>query len=694
MRDNFEFKIADGKPLPFGATETAQGYNFSIYSKNATGATLVLFQPSITDAIMELELCEECNKTGNVWHVEVLGADNSIRYGWRVDGDNSLSGNMFDKRSILVDPYSKALTGGADWGEPQIRRDIKPQKDYSEFVRRCALVADDFEWQGSRTVKRALEDTVIYELHVRGFTIHESSGVEHRGTYKGLVEKIPYLLDLGVTAVELMPVFEFDENEHMRHNEKGNILRNYWGYSPVAFFAPKASYAADGTDGRQVNEFKEMIREFHKAGIEVYLDVVFNHTAEGDERGPTISFRGIDNASYYILNKNGEYRNYSGCGNTFNCNEPTNQALIIDCLRYWVAEMHVDGFRFDLASILGRGEDGKVLKDPPLLERIAKDPVLAGTKMIAEAWDAAGLNQVGHFPHFGRWSEWNGYYRDNVRMFWSGHKGMVSSVASRICGSDDIYHRFPKQSINFITAHDGFTLNDLVSYKEKHNLANGEENQDGESNNHSMNFGEEGVSYDEEVCRLRKQMMKNFFLTLMISQGVPMIVAGDEIARTQRGNNNAYCQDNEISWFDWNLQNEYADLHRFAKMMIKFRLRHDVLRRSTFFKDGKGITWHAEHGKSPDWSDKAQELAFMLDGSCVTESECADNKSLFVMLNASENRVYFEVPNIGREWLLMVDTSLDSPDDIKESPDEAVVIGYHCEKYRIRPMSAVILECR
>ena len=691
-----KYDISHGKPLPFGATETAHGYNFSIYSRNAIGCTLVLFEPSVTDAVQEVELDSEVNRTGNVWHVEVVGAEDDIRYGWRMAGDNSAKiGNMFDDRSILVDPYAKALTGGAKWGEPQIRRDINPQKDYSDFVRRCAVGTSEFDWEGSRPIPTALEDTVIYELHVRGYTIKENSGVDYKGTYKGLIQKIPYLKELGVTAVELMPVFEFDENEHMRHNDTGDILRNYWGYSPVCFFAPKASYAANGSNYNQINEFKEMVREFHKAEIEIYLDVVFNHTAEGDERGPTISFRGIDNASYYILDEEGKYKNYSGCGNTFNCNDPTNQALIIDCLRYWVAEMHVDGFRFDLASILGRGEDGEVLEDPPLLERIAKDPVLADTKIIAEAWDAAGLNQVGYFPHFNRWSEWNGYYRDNVRMFWQGQGGMVSSVASRICGSDDLYHRAPKQGINFITAHDGFTLHDLVSYSKKHNIANGESNQDGENNNHSMNLGVEGETDDPKICKLRKQMIKNFMFTLLVSQGVPMVVAGDEFGRTQKGNNNAYCQDNDISWVDWDLEMKNNDLLRFTKMMIALRKRHKVLTRSTFFKDGRGITWHGEHGKKVDWSSSAKSLAFKLDGNCL-EADCEEtdgNKSLFIALNASEERVYVDVPDIGREWVRVVDTSLESPQDITVDPKKGAMVGMRCKKYRVGPQSAIMLEC-
>lgn len=699
MPESIQFTTARGAPLPFGATETARGINFSIYSRCATGATLVLFQSGISEAVAEIELDAAHHRTGRVWHIEVIGLDTSvIRYGWRMDGENApQKGLRFDKRAILLDPYARALTGGAVWGEPQIRRTVDPEKDGKDFSRRCCLPPQDFDWGNLSPLRIPLEDTVIYELHVRGYTVHPSSGVGRPGTYAGLVEKIPYLKELGVTTVELMPVFEFDENEHQRVDpDSGAMLRNFWGYSPMAFFAPKASYACNGRGGGAVTEFREMVRAFHEAGMEVIIDVVFNHTAEGDERGPTISFRGIDNTTFYIHDKDGKYANFSGCGNTVNCNDPTVQSFIIDCLRYWVAAMHVDGFRFDLASILGRGPDGEVLKNPPLIERIVRDPVLADTKMIAEAWDAAGLNQVGRFPGFGRWSEWNGYFRDHFRLFWRGEAGMVSAVASRICGSDDLYRMRPCQSINFITAHDGFTLYDLVSYQEKHNLKNGEENRDGESNNLSQNFGVEGETSDRGVLWERMKMRKNLLASLFLSQGTPMMLGGDEFGRTQRGNNNAYCQDNEISWVDWGLREVNKELERFVRLLLALRRRHRSLRRGGFFVDGKGISWHGDKpGAGADWSREAKWLAFMLDGHAVPlpgGETAADEPSLFVMLNASAEKRVFAVPDAGADWLVLADTNRQSPDDFVEDLSKAVNLGRTCPEYKVRPRSLVILE--
>ncbi|GHS92951.1 glycogen operon protein GlgX homolog [Planctomycetales bacterium] len=685
--DTIKFKTARGTPLPFGATRTPRGVNFSIFSRHATGATLVLFATGVSDAVGELELDPNRQRTGQCWHIEVFGLNDNVRYGWRIDGPfDPKKGLRFDRRQILIDPYAKSLTGGATWGEPQIRRTFDPEKDYHTFPRRGCLPPLDFDWGDAVPLRTPLSDTIIYELHVRGFTIDQSSGVKFPGTYSGLIEKIPYLQELGITAVELMPVFEFDENENVRVDpQTGKVLRNYWGYSPICFFAPKASYASAGQGNRAITEFREMVRALHAAGIEVILDVVFNHTGEGDERGPTISFRGIDDAMYYIHDRQGKYANFSGCGNTFNCNQPAVQSFIIDSLRYWVAEMHVDGFRFDLASILGRGPDGEVLKNPPLLERIAKDPVLADAKIIAEAWDAAGLNQVGRFPGFGRWSEWNGYFRDNFRAFWRGDDQMLSPVASRICASDDLYHQHPWQSINFITAHDGFTLNDLVSYQKKNNAANGEENIDGENNNLSQNFGVEGETADAEIRKMRRQMQKNFIASLLVSQGTPMFVAGDEFSRTQRGNNNAYCQDNELSWVDWTLATKNADLLRFTRLMIALRKRHWILRRRHFFEKGKGISWHGEKVGQPAWD--SHHLAFLLDGDAIPNHR---EPSLFVMLNASTERHFFEVPDVGKDWLVRADTERPSPFDFAEN--DAPNVGRTVAAYRVRPRSMTILE--
>ena len=689
------FKVERGKPLPFGATPIRNGINFSLFSKHATAASLVLFQPGSNKPLAEIPLDEHCNRTGQMWHLFVHPLDPDIHYGWRLNGPHDhRKGHWIDPDIILIDPYAKGLSGGAVWGQPDIYHEKGEEGERIYHHRLGCLPVEDFDWEGDAPLRTPLEDTIIYELHVRGFTVHPSSGVRHPGTYMGLTEKIPYLQELGITAVELMPVFEFDENEHLRHHpQTGELLRNFWGYSPIAFMAPKASYAFDGRDGNQVNEFRQMVKAFHRAGIEVYLDVVFNHTGEGDERGPTVSFRGIDNRVYYMLDEQGRYRNFSGCGNTLNCNHPLVRGMIIDCLHYWVSEMHVDGFRFDLASILGRGPDGEVLQNPPLLESIAVDPVLADTKIIAEAWDAAGLYQVGSFPAWGRWAEWNGFYRDQVRLFWKGEKGIVSHLASRMCGSEDLYSpsgRSPYHSINFVTAHDGFTLHDLVSYNEKHNEDNGEENRDGDNNNNSMNFGVEGSTEKHTINRKRRQHMKNFIATLLLSQGVPMILAGDEFRRTQQGNNNPYCQDNEISWVNWEKADQHADMLRFTRLMIAFRKRHNSLRREHFFGYGPGIRWLGKKVDVPDWSEKARWLAFLLEGHKAPQT--TDN-DIIVMLNASDRVHHFAVPKGDSKWHRVIDTSRPSPEDIFENEDEAPAIGYHHERYEMSPRSVVVLVC-
>jgi glycogen operon protein len=687
------FKIERGKPLPFGALPLRNGINFSLFSKHATAATLVLFKPGASKPMAEIPLDEHCNRTGHMWHLFVHPLDLNIHYGWRLKGPHDPEkGYWFDPDIILIDPYAKGLSGGAVWGQPDIYHEKGAEGEKIYHHRLGCLPVEDFDWEGDAPLRTPLEDTIIYELHVRGFTVHPSSGVRQPGTYLGLTEKIPYLQELGITAIELMPVFEFDENEHLRHHpHTGELLRNFWGYSPIAFMAPKASYAFDGRDGNQVNEFRQMVKAFHRAGIEVYLDVVFNHTGEGDERGPTVSFRGIDNRVYYMLDEQGRYRNFSGCGNTLNCNHPLVRDMIIDCLHYWVAEMHIDGFRFDLASILGRGPDGEVLQNPPLLEHIALDPVLADTKIIAEAWDAAGLYQVGSFPAWGRWAEWNGFYRDQVRLFWKGKKGIVSQLASRICGSEDLYSpsgRRPYHSINFVTAHDGFTLHDLVSYNKKHNEDNGEENRDGENNNNSMNFGVEGPAEKHTVNRKRRQHMKNFIATLLLSQGVPMILAGDEFRRTQQGNNNPYCQDNEICWVNWELVDQHADMLRFTRLMIAFRQQHHSLRREHFFGYGPGIRWLGEKVDEPDWSGRARWLAFLLEGHKAPE--VADN-DIIVMLNASNQVKHFAVPKGDNNWRRVIDTARPSPEDIFENEDEAPTNGHHHERYEVSPRSVVVL---
>jgi isoamylase len=542
-------------------------------------------------------------------------------------------------------------------------RDLAFSKtDDAGAMPKCVFTHEHFHWHDDLPPRHSWAKTVIYETHVRGFTIHPSAGVEHSGTYRGLMEKIPYLKELGVTAVELMPVYEFNDSQVPGINpQTGKPLRNYWGYDPVAFFAPKASYSSAGGMGQQKLEFKEMVRALHHAGIEVILDVVFNHTAEGNELGPTLSFRGIDNAIFYMLASDRRYyQDYAGTGNTINANHPVVRDHILAALRYWVVEMHVDGFRFDLATILGRDGTGKLLANAPLLERIAEDPILSGTKLIAEAWDAAGAYEVGSFSERG-WAEWNGRYRDDVRRFWRGDEGMLGLFASRICGSADIYAKTgkcPECSINFVTCHDGFTMNDLVSYRAKHNEANGENNHDGTDANFSENYGTEGETTDAGIEALRKGQIKNFLLTLFISRGVPMLLGGDEFRRTQGGNNNAYCQDNETSWHDWRCLESHREIFRFTRGMIALRSAHPVLSKEQFYTDAD-IHWFAPQGGLPDWADpKVKQF-----GCLIHEDE---RHALFLMFNAGDAAIDFSLPPVPPEarWYLAVDTSREAPGDM------------------------------
>jgi glycogen operon protein len=567
---------------------------------------------------------------------------------------------------------------------------------------RCIVIDDSFDWQGDTPINYPLRFSVIYETHVKGLTAHPSSKVEHPGTYKGVIEKIPFFKELGVTSLEFLPVQEFNEFEIPRHSPKtGQKLTNYWGYSTVAFLAPKRAYAFDKTPGGQVREFKEMVRELHKAGIEVILDIVFNHTAEGNEQGPTFSFRGLDNSIYYILNENRRYyQNYSGCGNTMNCNHPVVRTFILDCLRYWVMEMHVDGFRFDLCSILGRDQHGHIMENPPTLERIAEDPVLNSTKIIAEAWDAGGAYQVGWFPG-GRWAEWNDKYRDNVRKYWRGDPKETRYFATRLSGSSDLYlrdGRKPFHSINFITSHDGFTLRDLVSYNWKHNEDNGESNHDGSDNNLSYNYGNEGEAIDPIIKMIRERQLKNFLATLMVSLGTPMILGGDEFARTQGGNNNAYCQDNELSWYDWTQVENNKEVFRFAKEIIAFRLRHPGFMRPEFFTGRGGnykgipdISWFDDRGVSPDWEKIGYFLALRLDGSRAETLADRDDNDFYIMFNASTDAHAFTLaePPAKKEWFRAVDTGLSSPNDILPLGGEKILPSQRT--YPVKARSTVIL---
>ncbi|MBV8834301.1 MAG: glycogen debranching enzyme, partial [Acidobacteriaceae bacterium] len=557
------------------------------------------------------------------------------------------------------------------------------------------LAFDDFDWEADHPLETPIQDLVVYEMHVRGFTAHESSSVSAPGTYAALREKIPYLKELGVNCIELLPIYEFDEwDNNRRHPETGELLLNYWGYSTIAFFAPKAGYAATGQFGMQVDELKTTIKELHRNGIELILDVVFNHTAEGDHRGPVISFRGIDNAAYYMLTPEGYYYNFSGCGNTLNCNHPVARNMVIDCLRYWAAEYHIDGFRFDLASILGRDQNGAPLSNPPLLESLAFDPVLSKCKLIAEAWDAGGLYQVGSFPAYGRWAEWNGKYRDAVRRFIKGDEGLTGEIATRVQGSPDLYwHRGPTASTNFITCHDGFTLRDLVSYNWKHNEANAENNNDGANDNNSWNCGWEGETADPAVNELRLRQMKNATTILMLSQGVPMILMGDEIGRTQKGNNNAYCHDTELSWMDWRLVETNSGLLRFFQKVIRFRRAHPALRRRRFFEHsdvhGAGIldiSFHGLQPYSPDYSSWSRCLAFMLSGHGAPELDA----DIYVAMNMYWDALPFRLPKRGHggAWTVEINTSMPSPDDIFDPGQGPAVSG---DEVIAGPRSIIVL---
>ncbi|HUI84157.1 MAG TPA: glycogen debranching protein GlgX [Candidatus Binatia bacterium] len=679
-----------GVPLPLGATVARHGVNFSIFSSHATACTLVLFQPGAEDPYVEYVLDPHSNRTGQVWHVFVEGLDAGVQYGYRFDMQPNPDPrvNRFNPAQVLLDPYARALSHGSAWGA------YKPGK---RPYRNALLVEDRFDWEHDQPLNIPLADSVIYEMHVRSFTQHPSSGVAHPGTFAGLIEKIPYLKELGVTAVELLPVNEFEESDTDRANPfTGEPLLNLWGYQPTAFFAPNTAYSSARGQGEEIREFRRMVRAMHRAGIEVILDVVFNHTAEGDQHGPTWSFRGIDNSTYYILEpETGKYVNYSGCGNTVNCNNPVVRDFIVDCLRYWVMEMHVDGFRFDLASILGRGQDGAVLKNPPLLESLAYDPVLANTKTIAEAWDAAGLYQVGSFPSWGRWAEWNGIFRDDIRRFVKGEAGMTSALATRLVGSPDLYltsARAPYHSINFITCHDGFTLRDLVSYNEKHNLANGDSNRDGADTNYSWNCGAEGGSDDPAINALRLQQQKNFTAILLVSHGVPMILAGDELGRTQQGNNNAYCQDNDISWVDWRMADSNAGLLRFFRLMVAFRKRCPLLRRDSFQLNGEcgfHITWHGVKRMKPDWGHESRSLAMQLTE--LHDGELRDD--LHVIANAWSGDLEFELPLIGEhEWFRIVDTAQPSPRDIADDGQEFPLLSQ--ESYLVKAHSVAIFAGR
>ncbi len=683
------YDVRPGRTMPFGATLVPGGVNFSIYSSSATAVTLVLFKQGEPAPVAELPIPEEF-RIGSVWSMTVFNLDyEGIEYGYRVFGPAEEDfRDRFDHTQILADPYARAFSGRDEWGKQPDRSNIYPY--------RSRLTFEDFDWEGDRPLRIPSTELVIYEAHVRGFTQDPSSGVAQPGTYAGMVEKIPYLKELGINCLELMPVFEFDEFENSRVNEAtGEQLYNFWGYSTVGFFAPKAGYAATGQVGMQRDEFKNLIKQFHRAGIEVILDVVFNHTAEGNENGPTIHFRGMDNRTYYMLTPEGFYYNFSGTGNTLNCNSPIVREYVLSCLRFWASEYHVDGFRFDLAAILGRGLDGTPLENPPLLESMAFDPVLTDCLLIAEAWDAGGLYQVGSFPNYRRWSEWNGKYRDTIRQFLKGDEGVVGDLATRMVGSPDLYWaRGACSSINFITCHDGFNLADMVSYNDKHNEANGEDNNDGGNDNNSWNCGAEGPTEDPEIRRLRSRQMKNAMVLLLTSQGVPMILAGDEVARSQHGNNNAYCHDSDLTWMDWNLVEQNKEMLRFVQNLVAFRRKHPSLRSGHHpvgddpvgcgFPD---VSWHGTRAWEPDWSASSRLIAVMRNGH-NTEG---DDNHVYVAVNSHWSEHDMQLPDLpaGLRWHRFADTFAEAPNDVATPGQEPILADQH--GFTIGPRSAVVL---
>jgi glycogen operon protein len=654
--------------LPYGAVIHDQGVQFVVFSRNAASMRLLLYD-NVDDAEPSevIAFNPKTDRWGDIWSVVVPNIGPGTLYHFQAEGPyNPEKGLLFDGRARLIDPYAKALAGRF---LPSFDGVVRPPK--------CVVVDDYFDWEGDRHLRHGITETVIYEMHVRGFTRSPSSGVEFPGTYLGVIEKIPYLKSLGVSAVELMPVHEFPTGGFY-----GEQLRrtNYWGYDPLAFFAPHSGYAASPAPAHQVVEFKQMVKALHQAGIEVILDVVFNHTCEGNERGPTLTFKGLENQVYYMLGPGATYKNYSGCGNTVNGNHPIVREMIFHCLRHWVHNYHVDGFRFDLASILSRDRFGNLVPNPPLLEAIAEDPLLADTKIIAEAWDAAGAYQVGSFGDE-RWAEWNGRFRDDIRRFWRSDLGTLGAFATRLAGSSDLYEtagRPPHCSINFITSHDGFTLNDLVSYRDKHNLDNGEDNRDGDNNNLSDNYGHEGPTNHVATEQLRERQIKNMLATLLFSQGVPMIVFGDECRRTQRGNNNAYCQDNEISWFDWSLVERNADLVRFARTLIHFRRGQPSVRRPAFLtgrptQEGElpDLSWYSPLGTAVDWYGHDLALTCLLKAPEPHQDPEGLGRSVLLLVNATHEPREFIIPPVARglPWRQFIDTAEPSPYDIYPQAD-------------------------
>ncbi len=690
------YSIKPGSRYPAGATPVPEGINFSIYSRHASRVELLLFESARSvEPFQVIYLDPRLHRTFFFWQVLVVDLPVGTHYAWRIDGPDDLhqSGFRFDREKVLLDPYACAVTDTL-WSREQASLPGDNLKTSMHGV----VVAADYEWEGDTPLGcNNPEQTIIYEAHVGGFTRHPASGVRHPGTFLGLIEKIPHLQSLGITHVELLPVMAFDEQD-VPAGVMDRGLHNYWGYSTHSYFSPHPGYCSSPDAGSHVREFRDMVKALHRAGIGVILDVVYNHTAEGGAGGPVINFKGIGNETFYHLDPadRANYRDFTGCGNTVNCNHPLVAKFILDGLEYWVREMHVDGFRFDLASVLSRGEDGKPLYHAPLLWNIEFSSLLGLTRVIAEAWDAAGLYQVGDFPGY-RWAEWNGRYRDVIRRFVRGDKGLVGEVAMRVSGNSDLYQaqdRRPINSINFVTCHDGFTLHDLVSYKHKHNEANGEENRDGTNHSLSWNCGVEGETEDQGILALRRCQVKNLMAILLLSQGTPMLLAGDEVLRTQHGNNNTWCQDNELGWFDWSLLETNRDMLRFTRQMIAFRKRHACLMHTRFLT-GQGreghrfpdITWHGEQLHQPAWEDnQAQVLAWTLGAIEYDEGD------LHIILNMGDEARQMTLPECtGRGWYRAVNTALVSPDDVLEVSRQVEHGEPVCH---VSPHSVVVFESR
>ncbi|MBN2546012.1 MAG: glycogen debranching protein GlgX [Spirochaetes bacterium] len=703
-------KTESGSPYLLGANPDHSGCNFAIFSKNASEVTLLLFdKKNIKKPSHTIKFDKKINKTGDIWHIYIYGINTGQYYGYSVDGPYTpeKDGHRFNKNKLLIDPYGKAITGGYKWNESNAYGYIPGSKykdlsfsneeNISSPVKSVVINYTDYDWEDDKPLNIPLRDSIIYEMHVRGFTKHESSRVKHPGTFLGIIEKIPYLIELGITAIELLPVHEFNEHENIRINPiTKEKLVNFWGYSTLSFFAAESWYSTTSNGMDAVYEFKDMIKACHKAGIEVILDVVYNHTGEGNEYGPTLNFKGFDNSIYYMLKDGRFYENYSGCGNTLNCNHPVVKSLILDSLRYWVVDMHVDGFRFDLAAILGRDTSGKWISDYSILAEISNDPILSNTKLIAEGWDAAGLYKVGDFPY--GWAEWNGKYRDDVRSFIKSDPGMIYDFSKRIIGSPDMFSyrdKKPFHSINFINCHDGFTLNDLVSYNQKHNENNGENNRDGNDHNLSWNCGTEGETDNPDIMKLRERLMKNYFSTLMISLGTPMFLYGDEMKFSKKGNNNSYCHDNLLNWIDWNLIEKNRSFFEFCKFMINFRKNHHALRRSIYFsfKDFSGntvadINWYGIIPDEPKWEYHGHCFSFLIDGSKKETGYDTDDDNIYIAYNSYWKSVVFKLPKPlkDKNWRLAIDT-FNEP-SFYENGKEPII---NTESYEVRPRSMIIL---